>query len=227
MSVFGIFISPTEYKFKELLKNKPEELYYTLKNEITENFALQSTNDNILNKEVTICTDKEKEAMLHLFSPFFLFKFNKDEYWIIILGENHNLLKLEKEIAFIYKINSDIFLPIVDEDGNYDNKWYCEDVVIIDSSTPHYKIKMNDVLKAGIQVFWIDTMETLKKIDEEMNNLNVKDGDAKLDYLINQTNWKSDKVIYMNKYKNICPAKQTDDGYIIDYGKQKKRKEAN
>ena len=51
MSVFGIFISPTEYKFKELLKNKPEELYYTLKNEITENFALPSTNDNILNKD--------------------------------------------------------------------------------------------------------------------------------------------------------------------------------
>ena len=145
-------------------------------------------------------------------------------YKVIILGENHNLLNLDKETAYIYSIDSDKFLPIVDKQGNHDGRWYSEEEITIDPNIQPQKIKFIDVLKMGIQVFWVNSMETLKQIDEEMNEQEIKTGEQKLEYLINQTNWKSDKVVYMNKYKNISPVKIDENGYVIDYSKKGKNK---
>lgn len=220
MSVFfGLFISPQEHKFKKLLKQKPEMLMYTSKKLLQEGTIFPAIDNEELKKEVIMSTNNEKIALLNLLYPFFSFSFGNNEYGAIILGENHDLLKLDKETANIYDLESKSFFPIVDKEGNFEGKWYSEENIQVEFGMIPRKIKFNDVLKEGIQVFWINSMETLKQIDEEMNNLDVKTGEQKLEYLINQTNWKNDKVVYMNKYKNICPVKQTDDGFMIEYHK--------
>ncbi len=224
MSVFGIFISPQEFKFKELMKNKPNMLMYTSKKILKGGYVISPINNEELKKNVVITTSSDKISYLHLLDPFFSFTFDKDEYGVIILGENHNLLNLDKETAYIYSIDSDKFLPIVDKQGNHDGRWYSEEGITIDPNIQPQKIKFIDVLRMGIQVFWVNSIETLKQIDEEMNEQEIKTGEQKLEYLINQTNWKSDKVVYMNKYKNISPVKIDENGYVIDYSKKGKNK---
>ena len=192
---------------------------YTSKKALKDNYVIMTNKDETLNKDVVLTTDNEKIAKLHLLDPFFSFTFGTSEYGAIIIGEYHNLLKLDKESANIYSIDSDKFYPIVDKKGNFEGKWYSEESVMCRIDIPPRKIKFVDVLKSGIQVFWINSMETLKQIDDEMNEQGIKTGEQKLEYLINQTNWKSDKVIYMNKYKNICPVKEKDGNYIIEYNK--------
>lgn len=225
MSVFGIFISPQEYKFKELLKNKPNLLMYTSKTNLKENSILKISSNEELKKDVVIATSNEKIAHLHLLDPFFSFTFGSGEYGAIILGDYHNLLKLDKESANIYSLDADKFYPIVGKKGDFEGKWYSEEDVMYRVDIPPKKIKFVDVLKNGIQVFWINSMETLKQIDEEMNDLGIKTGEQKLEYLMNQTNWKSDKVVYMNKYKNICPVKEKDGAYKIEHYKAHNKRE--
>lgn len=225
MSVFGIFISPQEYKFKQLMKAKPTFLMYTSKRSLKANSPLPLIKSDELNKEVAITTSSEKIALLHVLDPLFSFKFGVDEYGALILGESHNLLKLDKESAYIYSIDSDKFYPIVDKKGEFEGKWYSEEMVSFRDDLDVRKVKFNDVLGNGIQVFWIDSLKTLKQIDEEMNNQNITTGEKKLEYLINQTNWKSDKVVYMNKYKNIAPVKIEENSCIIEYNKSGKGKQ--
>ena len=71
MSVFGIFISPTEHKFKELMNNKPEKVYFTTKKNIGNGFQLPMIENEVLKRKVTICLSNEKKSMLNLFDPFF------------------------------------------------------------------------------------------------------------------------------------------------------------
>ena len=226
MSVFGIFISPQEFKYNQLMKDKPKELLYTNKTQIKNDFISDIVHDEELNKDVIVATDSEKIALLHLLEPFFSFTFSDNEYGAIIIGEYHNLLKLDKEHSYIYNIDSSKFYPVVDKKGDFRNKWYSLEDAQITSVEPR-KIKFNDVLSAGIQIFWINSMETLKQIDDEMNDQNIKTGEEKLEYLINQTNWKSDKVVYMNRYNDICPIYEKDGKYVIRKRNNSKNKKIN
>ena len=69
-------------------------------------------------------------------------------------------------------------------------------------------------------MFWVNKPETLLEMDKEMIDNNIVTGDQKIEYLVNQTNWRPDKVMYINKFRNICPANKADVGYVVDYSKK-------
>ena len=225
MGIFNnLFVSELEKKRREIINNKPETLMHT--STVTpENINLLKP---IYNKETNnnsvFATDDEKLAALYALQPFFSFRFsnNKSEIGVILLGTNHNLLKIDNKFAYTYFVDSKTFNPVIEEKtAYYEHEWISLEEVQIRKDISPKRICFNDVLAKGIQVFWVSDLETLKEMDKEMVDNGIVNGDQKLEYLINQTNWKPDKVMYINKFRNICPVNKTESGYIVDYTKNK------
>lgn len=225
MGIFNnLFISELEKKRREIINSKPETLMHT--STVTpENI---STLKPIYNKETNnnsvFATDDEKLAALYALQPFFSFRFsnNKSEIGAILLGTNHNLLKIDNKFAYTYFVDSKTFIPVIEEKtAYYEHEWISLEEVQIRKDISPKRICFNDVLAKGIQVFWVSDLETLKEMDKEMIDNGIVNGDQKLEYLINQTNWKPDKVMYINKFRNICPVNKTEAGYTVDYTKNK------
>lgn len=225
MKVFNnLFLSKEEKKRKEIINNKPETLMHTS----TISPKNISTLKPIYNKETknnsVFATDDEKLATLYALQPFFSFRFsnNKSEIGVILLGTSHNLLKIDNKFAYIYFVDSKTFSPVIENETlYYENEWISLEEVQIRKDISPKRICFNDVLSKGIQVFWVSDAKTLKEIDKEMIDNKIIDGNQKIEYLINQTNWKPDKVMYMNKFRNICPVNKTETGYVVDYSKNK------
>lgn len=223
MGIFSnLFTTPKEKKTKEVLNNKPNMLMHT-STVFPDNISIIRPTFNKEAKESFVfATDDKKLATLYALQPFFSFRFGKgkNEHGVILLGNQHDLLKLDSKIAYTYFVDSNSFNPIIMEDGSYYHEWTSKNEVYIKKDIPPQKILFNDVLRNGIQIFWINNMNTLVELDKEMLNNNIVTGDQKIEYLINQTNWRPDKVIYINRFRNICPVVKTDNGYIVEYNKQ-------
>ena len=222
MGIFdNLFLSTKEKKIREILKNKPQTLMHTSTVFPDKIYTLRPTYNKSLNTNSVFATDSNKLALLYALQPFFSFRFgkNNEEIGVILIGSEHDLLRLDSKLAYTYFVDSNSFTPLVKEDGSYENEWLSSNDVSIKKDIQPKKVMFNDVLRAGIQVFWVSNMQTLFEMDREMLDNNIITGDQKLEYLMNQTNWKPDKVIYVNRFRNICPAKQVDGNFIIDYNK--------
>ena len=224
MGIFSdFFISKEEKIRREIINNKPQVLMHTSTVFPDKINIIRPTYNKETKNSSVFATDDEKLATLYALQPFFSFRFsqNKSEIGVILLGNQHDLLKLDSKIAYTYFVNSENFNPIIQEKtGYYEHEWISLVEVPIRKDIPPKKICFNDVLRHGIQVFWINSPATLLEIDKEMINNNIVTGDQKIEYLINQTNWKPDKVMYINKFRNICPVSKTNKGYVVDYNKQ-------
>lgn len=224
MGIFNnLFISNEEKIRREIIKNKPQTLMHTSTVFPDKIYTIRPTYNKETKNNSVFATDDEKLATLYALQPFFSFRFskNKSEIGVILLGNQHDLLKLDSKIAYTYFVNSESFNPIIEEKtGYYEHEWISLTEVSIRKDIQPKKICFNDVLRHGIQVFWINSPETLLEIDKEMVDNNIVTGDQKIEYLINQTNWKPDKVMYINQFRNICPVNKTDNGYVVDYSKQ-------
>ena len=220
MGIFdNLFLSTKEKKIKDILKNKPQTLMHTSTVFPDKIYTLRPTYNKSLNTNSVFATDSNKLALLYALQPFFSFKFgkNNEEIGVILIGSEHDLLRLDSKIAYTYFVDSASFKPLVKEDGGYENEWLSLNDVPIKKEIHPKKVMFNDVLRAGIQVFWVSNMQTLAEMDKEMLDNNIITGEQKLEYLMNQTNWKPDKVIYINKFRKICPVKQVDGNYVVEY----------
>jgi len=224
MGIFSnLFLSEAEKKKKHILKTKPQTLMHTSTVSPDKIHVLKPIYNRETNNKSVFATDDEKLAALYALQPFFSFRFskNKSEIGVIVLGTNHNLLTLDTKFAYTYFVDSKSFSPVIEENtGYYEHEWISLEEVSINKEIDPKRVCFNDVLRQGIQVFWINDTKTLQEIDKEMVDNNITDGDKKIEYLINQTNWKPDKVMYLNKFRNICPVIKTDCGYIVDYNKK-------
>ncbi len=216
-------MSKEEKKKNEILKSKPQFLMHTSTVSPDKINLLMPVYNKKTNNNSVFATDDEKLATLYSLQPFFSFRFgrNKSEIGVIVLGEHHDLLKLDNKFAYIYFVDSKTFNPVIEEKtAYYEHEWISLVEVPINKEIEPKKICFNDVLNQGIQVFWVSNKETLSEIDKEMVANNIVTGDQKIEYLINQTNWRPDKVIYINKFRNICPVNKSDKGYVVDYSKK-------
>ena len=220
MGIFNnLFITIQEKITRDVLKKKPQTLMHTSTVTPEKINTISPSYNKLLNTSSVFATDDQKLATLYALQPFFSFRFgkNKKEIGVVLLGSEHDLLKLDNKVAYTYFVDSNNFKPLVDKEGYYEHEWISLNEVSIKKDISPKKIMFNDVLKLGIQVFWVSNMQTLSEMDKEMIENNIVTGDQKLEYLINQTNWKPDKVIYINRFRNICAAKQINGKYIIDY----------
>ena len=215
-----LFSSPKEKTIKLILEKKPSLLMHTSPIKPKNMYGLKPVLNKNTNQSYVFATDDEKLALLYTLQPFVSFKFGNNEYGAIITGTNHNLLKIDNIESYIYKIDSKNFNPNVLENGNFNNEWLSNQDEFVRKDIEPKKVKFSDVLRSGIQVFWLNNIETLIQIDKEMNYNGLTTGSQKFEFLKEQTNWKPDKVMYVNQYRNICPAIKTDTGYIVDYNKQ-------
>lgn len=217
MEIFNnLFKTKKEKKILEIMKKRPNVLMHT-SNEVPANAnIIKPVFNKEVNSDTVFATDSEKLALAYSLQPFYSFRFGKDnkEIGLIILGTDHDLLKLDNKKAYIYSVDSSSFTPVVMEDGYYENEWVSPKEVYINKNFIPKEISLNDILSSGVQVFWINNANTLNGIDNEIVNNSITSGDKKIQYLINQTNWKPDKVIYMNRFKNICPIKIDSSGKI-------------
>lgn len=221
MGIFSnLFMSEEDKKMKEILKSKPKFLMHTSTVSPDNIHSLIPIYNKETNNNSVFATDDEKLATLYALQPFFSFRFgnNKNEIGAIVLGENHDLLKLDNMFAYTYFVDSKSFNPVIEEKTlYYEHEWISLEEVSINKEMKPKRVCFNDVLKQGVQVFWVSSSETLLEMDKEMIENNIVTGDQKIEYLINQTNWRPDKVMYLNKFRNICPANKTDSGYVVDY----------
>lgn len=218
-----MFLSEEEKKKKEILKQKPQTLMHTSTLPPEKVHTLKPIYNKETNNNSVFATDSEKIAALYALQPFFSFRFskNKEEIGVILLGTEHDLLKLDNKYAYTYYVDSKTFYPVIEEKtAYYENEWISLEEVSINKEKEPKRICFNDVLRNGIQVFWINNIDTLQEMDKEMVDNSIINGDQKIEYLINQTNWKPDKVMYLNKFRNICPVTKTNNGYIVDYSKE-------
>jgi len=222
MGIFdNLFMSVQEKAIKEITKKRPQTLMHTSTVFPDKINIIRPTYNKSINTNSVFATDDNKLALLYALQPFFSFRFGKDkkEIGVILIGSYHDLLKLDSKIAYTYFVDSNSFNPVVEKDGYYENEWISLNEVSIRKDIQPRKVMFNDVLRAGIQVFWVSNMQTLSEMDKEMIDNNIVNGEQKLEYLMNQTNWKPDKVIYINRFRNICPAKQVNGEYVINYNK--------
>ena len=225
MGIFdNLFLSAEEKKKREILKNKPELLMHTSTVSPDKVYTLKPTYNEETKNNSVFATDDEKLATLYALQPFFSFRFsqNNSELGVILLGNQHDLLKLDSKFAYTYFVDSKYFNPVIEvkeKTAYYEHEWISLEEVPVKKDVSPKKICFKDVLKQGIQVFWINNHNTLVEIDKEMVDNNIVTGNQKIEYLINQTNWKPDKVMYINKFRNICPVIKTEKGYIVDYNK--------
>ena len=217
MGIFDLFTTAKEKATKDILGKKPQLLMHTSSIFPDKIHSIRPSFNKDTNTSTVFATDNEKIAALYTLQPFYSFKFGKDEIGVIILGNHHDLLKIDSKIAYTYFVDSSSFNPIVGEDGSFNHEWISTNEVPIKKDVPARKIVYNDVLRSGIQVFWVNNITTLLEIDKQLLAENIVTGNQKLEYLINQTNWKPDKVMYMNAFRKICPAIQTDSGWMVNY----------
>jgi len=224
MGIFDkLFMTKVDKKRNEILKNKPKVLMHTSSLSPNKVNILKPIYNKETNNNSVFATDSKKLAILYSLQPFYSFRFsnNKDEIGVILLGEHHNLLKIDTKFAYTYFVDSKSFNPVIEEKtAYYENEWISLEEVPIKKDMEPERICFNDVLEQGIQVFWISNKETLVEMDREMIDNNIITGDQKIEYLINQTNWRPDKVMYINKFRNICPVNKTETGYVVDYNKK-------
>ena len=220
MGIFDLFTTPQEKKTKEILANKPKILMHTSTVFPDKVYSIKPTFSKEKNISMVFATDDEKIAALYTLQPFYAFSFGNNERAVIILGTHHSLLQIDSKIAYTYFLNSELFQPVISEQGEYDHEWIANVEISIRKDIPPKKIHFNDVLRSGIQVFWINNIGTLLEIDKQIATENIVTGDQKLEYLMNQTNWKPDKVMYLNAYRNICPAVRTEKGWGVNYNMQ-------
>lgn len=222
MGIFNnLFMTIKEKITKDILKKKPQILMHTSTITPNEINAIRPSYNKSLNTNIVFATDNQKLATLYALQPFFSFKFGKNnkEIGVILLGSEHDLLTLDNKVAYTYFVDSNSFNPNVDIDGHYEHEWISFNEVPIKKEMDPKERTFKDVLMSGIQVFWVSNIQTLSEMDREMVGNNIITGDQKLEYLINQTNWKPDKVIYINRFRNICPVTQVNGQYVIDYNK--------
>lgn len=218
MGIFSKF-----FKKKNIEIEKPQFLMHTSSVEPDEIYSLVPIYNKEVNNNSVFATDSEKLATLYLLQPFFSFKFgnNNSEIGVVVVGDDHDLLKLDFKSAYIYYVDSTTFNKVNNEEVlNHENKWISLEEVKINKDISPKNICFNDVLKEGIQVFWVRNSDLLLELDKEMMANEISNGDQKIEYLMNQTNWKPDSVMYINKFRNICPVTKTDTGYVVDYSKK-------
>lgn len=224
MGIFSnLFVSEEEKRKRKIIENKPQTLMHTSTVFPDKIYTLRPTYNKETNNNSVFATDDKKVAALYALQPFFSFRFSKNdsELGVILLGSNHDLLKLDNKIAYTYYIDSKTFTPILyQKEPYFKHEWISLEEVQIDKSIKPERIGFNDILREGIQVFWVDSPNTLEEMDKEMIDNNITTGDQKIEYLMNQTNWRPDKVIYINKFRNICPAIKTNEGYMVNYSKK-------
>ena len=213
MGLFDLFTTIQDKKIKDLLATKPQYLMHTSTKKQNKIFSIKPSMNNNKNKPMVFATDDEKLAILYTLYPFYYFEFGNKEIGAIILGKHHNLLNIDKTTGYIYSVDSTSFTPDVDEQGNFNHEWFSSTDVAIRKDAEPRKITFEDVLKSGIQVFWVSDRATMLAIDKETSG--IVNGDQKLEFLINQANWTPGKFMYINAYKQICPAIQTEKGWTV------------
>ncbi len=214
MGIFDLFTTSQEKRIKELQDNKPQYLMHTSPIKQSNIYSIKPSMNTKKNQAVVFATDDEKLATLYALYPFYQFEFGNGEIGAIILGKNHDLLNIDKINGYIYYLDSTTFTPEVSEQGVFKHEWFSPNEIVLNSSVPPKKITFDDVLKSGIQVFWVNDRATLIAIDKETSGMAT--GDMKLEFLINQANWTPGKFMYINAYKNICPVIQTDKGWTVN-----------
>lgn len=214
MGIFDLFTTSQEKKLKELLDNKPQYLMHTSNKVPNKIYSIRPSKNYSKNQDLVFATDDEKLAILYTMYPFHYFEFGNGEIGTIIEGKYHDLLSIDKIVGYIYYLDSATFTPDVNEQGVFKHEWFSQSEVIVRKDITPKKITLEDVLKSGIQVFWVKDRATIMAINKETETLAT--GDLKLEFLINQTNWTPEKFMYINAYKNICPAIQTEKGWIVN-----------
>ncbi len=210
------FKTPKEKKEIEVLSKKPSVLMHTSAHKPDKVGLIRPIFNKEVNKNSVFATDSEKLALLYALQPFFSFRFGKNnqEIGVILLGTDHDLLKIDNRTAYIYYVDSLTFSPVIKEDGYYENEWTSDNEVYVKKDTSPREVHFIDILRNGIQVFWVNNIDTLNEIDKEIISNEITTGEKKLQYLINQTNWKPDKVIYLNRFRNVCPVQIDSNGKI-------------
>lgn len=217
---FSFFGTPKDKTKKTVIEKKPKLLMHTSTVAPEKMFGLKPVFNRERNRSYVFATDNEKLASIYTLQPFFDFRFGKNEYAIIITGNNHNLLNIDKKFAYIYFVDSKNFNPKILEDGSYNHEWTSIQEEYVRKDIPPKKVIFTDILRMGVQVFWVNKLDTLVEIDKEMAYNGVVTGEQKIEYLKEQTNWKPDKVMYINQFRDICPIKYGTNGMEVDYNKQ-------
>ena len=135
MGIFSnLFISEEEKLKRKVLKNKPQFLMHTSTVFPDKIYTLRPSYNKITDSNIVFATDSDKVAALYALQPFFSFRFSKNnsEIGVILLGNQHDLLKLDSKIAYIYYADSNKFNPYIEESINFENEWFSTEEVQIE-----------------------------------------------------------------------------------------------
>jgi len=217
MGIFNnIFTTKREQTINMLLNNKQNtNLMCTSRKKYADIHSFGPVYNNELKKMVVFATDDEKTAILYALKPMYYFSFEQNEKAALVVGDNHSLLKLDSIVAYIYTVDSSSFEPVVSEQGEFNHEWLSTTDVHIRSDVPIKKVTFKDVLKSGVQVFWVKDRHIVEEFDRQIQSSGFTTGNQKLDFLKDQANWYPDKVVYMNAYEKIGLATQTESGWTV------------
>lgn len=216
LDMFNNSNAQREKAINDILKNKAKTvLMCTSKTPPKDVYSFSPVFNKTLNKTVVFATDDEKTAILYALRPMYYFTFNQNEKAALIIGNNHSLLKLDSIVSYIYSVDNTNFEPVVSEQGKFDHEWVSNVNAPIKRDIPVKKVTFEDILKSGIQVFWIKDESIATEFDNQLKASGFTTGNQKLDFLKDQANWYPDKVVYMNAYKKIGLATQTEKGWEV------------
>ncbi len=219
MGIFDTLFTTQQAKVANTLKeslNKGEiSLMCTSKSNPKEIYSFGPVYDKKMKKSIVFATDDEKTAILYALRPMYYFTFGQNDKSALVMGNNHSLLKLDSIVAYIYYVDSSSFEPIVSEHGDFNNEWISTTDVHIRTDKPIRKVTFKDVLKSGIQVFWVKDKSIANEFNNQIVSSGFTNGNQKLDFLKDQANWYPDKVVYMNAYEKIGLATQTEAGWDV------------
>jgi len=119
MGIFDLFTTAKEKSTKEILNKKPQLLMHTSSIFPDKIYSIRPSYNKDTNTNIVFATDNEKIAALYTLQPFYSFKFGKGEIGVIILGNHHDLLRIDSKIAYTYFVDSSRFNPIVYEYGSF------------------------------------------------------------------------------------------------------------
>lgn len=219
MGIFETLFTTQQAKvagnLKESLSKGDMSLMCTSKSNPKDVYSFGPVYDKKMKKSIVFATDDEKTAILYALRPMYYFTFGQDDKSALIMGNNHSLLKLDSIVAYIYYVDSNNFEPIVSEHGEFNHEWISTTDVHIRTDKSIRKVTFKDVLKSGIQVFWVKDKSIVSEFNNQIVSSGFTSGNQKLDFLKDQANWYPDKVVYMNAYEKIGLATQTEAGWDV------------
>ena len=100
----NLFMSKKEKFTREIINNKPKYLMHTSIVFPDKISVIKPTYNKKDNTSQVFATDSEKLAIAYAMQPFFSFRFGKNnsELGVILLGNQHDLLRLDSKVAYTY-----------------------------------------------------------------------------------------------------------------------------